>query len=111
MIKNSFISYAKPHVHTRDELTTASATATTLFLRMRVPAIVAKYRSVLAIPGMVAFIAAYHYIGIFNMVAMLFLWMRVLATLAQYRAALITSGMMPFISVYHCIDIFNNHTK
>merc|ERR1719305_630580 len=40
--------------------------STTLFLWMRVPAIVAKYRTALIISGMVTFIAAYHYMRIFN---------------------------------------------
>jgi len=44
----------------------ASMMATTLFLWMRVPAIVPKYQTALIISGMVTFIAAYHYIRIFN---------------------------------------------
>jgi len=44
----------------------ASMMATTLFLWMRVPAIVPKYRTALIISGMVTFIAAYHYMRIFN---------------------------------------------
>merc|ERR1719231_1256622 len=40
--------------------------STTLFLWMRVPSIVAKYRTALIISGMVTFIAAYHYTRIFN---------------------------------------------
>merc|ERR1712241_85333 len=44
----------------------ASMMATTLFLWMRVPSIVAKYRTALIISGMVTFIAAYHYMRIFN---------------------------------------------
>merc|ERR1712012_796131 len=40
--------------------------ATTLFLWMRVPAINAKYQTALIISGLVTFIAAYHYIRIFN---------------------------------------------
>jgi len=44
----------------------ASMMATTLFLWMRVPSINAKYQSAVIISGMVTFIAAYHYIRIFN---------------------------------------------
>merc|ERR1711959_499619 len=44
----------------------ASMMATTLFLWIRIPAIVPKYQSAVLISGMVTFIAAYHYIRIFN---------------------------------------------
>lgn len=44
----------------------ASMMATTLFLWMRVPAINGKYQSAVIISGMVTFIAAYHYLRIFN---------------------------------------------
>jgi bacteriorhodopsin len=44
----------------------ASMMATTLFLFMRVPSISAKYQSALIISGLVTFIAAYHYLRIFN---------------------------------------------
>jgi len=44
----------------------ASMMATTLFLWGRVPAILDKYRNALIISGMVTFIAAYHYMRIFN---------------------------------------------
>jgi bacteriorhodopsin len=44
----------------------ASMMATTLFLWMRVPSIVPRYRTALIISGMVTFIAAYHYMRIFN---------------------------------------------
>jgi len=44
----------------------ASMMATTLFLWMKVPAMHAKYQTPLIISGMVTFIAAYHYIRIFN---------------------------------------------
>ncbi len=44
----------------------ASMMATTLFLWMRVPSISAKYQTALIISGMVTFIAAYHYMPIFN---------------------------------------------
>jgi bacteriorhodopsin len=44
----------------------ASMMATTLFLWMRVPAIVPKYQSAVLISGLVTFIAAYHYMRIFN---------------------------------------------
>jgi len=47
-------------------LTLASMMATTLFLWMRVPAISARYQTALIISGLVTFIAAYHYIRIFN---------------------------------------------
>jgi bacteriorhodopsin len=40
--------------------------ATTLFLWMRLPAIAAKYQSAVIISGLVTFIAAYHYLRIFN---------------------------------------------
>lgn len=44
----------------------ASMMATTLFLWMRVPAVAAKYQNALLISGLVTFIAAYHYLRIFN---------------------------------------------
>merc|ERR1711934_1201412 len=44
----------------------ASMMATTLFLWMRVPAVNNKYQSAVIISGEVTFIAAYHYIRIFN---------------------------------------------
>jgi bacteriorhodopsin len=44
----------------------ASMMATTLFLWMRVPSITAKYQTALIISGLVTFIAAYHYMRIFN---------------------------------------------
>jgi bacteriorhodopsin len=44
----------------------ASMMATTLFLWMRVPSIAAKYQNAVIISGMVTFIAAYHYMRIFN---------------------------------------------
>jgi len=44
----------------------ASMMATTLFLWMQVPTIAAKYQTALIISGLVTFIAAYHYIRIFN---------------------------------------------
>merc|ERR1719230_1342011 len=40
--------------------------STTLFLWMRVPAVKNEYQSALIISGMVTFIAAYHYMRIFN---------------------------------------------
>jgi len=44
----------------------ASMMATTLFLWMRVPSLVSKYQTALLISGLVTFIAAYHYLRIFN---------------------------------------------
>jgi len=44
----------------------ASMMATTIFLWMRVPETVAKYQTALLISGLVTFIAAYHYLRIFN---------------------------------------------
>jgi len=44
----------------------ASMMATTLFLWMRVPAVGARYQTAVLISGLVTFIAAYHYIRIFN---------------------------------------------
>jgi bacteriorhodopsin len=44
----------------------ASMMATTIFLWMRVPAVQAQYQTALMISGLVTFIAAYHYIRIFN---------------------------------------------
>jgi len=44
----------------------ASMMSTTLFLWLRFPAIHAKYQSAVIISGMVTFIAAYHYMRIFN---------------------------------------------
>merc|ERR1712084_215378 len=46
--------------------TLASMMSTTLFLWMRVPAISARYQTALIISGLVTFIAAYHYVRIFN---------------------------------------------
>merc|ERR1712227_640250 len=44
----------------------ASMMATTIFLWMRVPAIAGRYQSAVIISGLVTFIAAYHYMRIFN---------------------------------------------
>merc|ERR1712166_1698456 len=44
----------------------ASMMATTIFLFMRVPAVSDKYKTALMISGLVTFIAAYHYLRIFN---------------------------------------------
>jgi len=44
----------------------ASMMASTIFFWMRVPAVSAKYQTALLISGLVTFIAAYHYIRIFN---------------------------------------------
>jgi len=44
----------------------ASMMATTLFLWMRAPAVLDKYRTAVLISGLVTFIAAYHYFRIFN---------------------------------------------
>jgi len=44
----------------------ASMMATTLFLWMRVPVVHEKYKPALLISGLVTFIAAYHYLRIFN---------------------------------------------
>merc|ERR1711988_1148731 len=53
-------------VYNFSSFTLASMMATTLFLWIRLPSIVEKYKSALAISGLVTFIAAYHYIRIFN---------------------------------------------
>jgi len=44
----------------------ASMMATTIFLFMRVPSVAPKYQVALCISGLVTFIAAYHYLRIFN---------------------------------------------
>jgi len=44
----------------------ATMMATTIFLWMRVPSVHEKYKSALIISGLVTFIAAYHYLRIFN---------------------------------------------
>merc|ERR1712223_1168907 len=44
----------------------ASMMATTLFLWMKVPSLNAKYQTAVIISGLVTFIAAYHYMRIFN---------------------------------------------
>merc|ERR1719218_4131 len=44
----------------------ASMMSTTLFLWMRMPAVKDCYRTALIISGLVTFIAAYHYLRIFN---------------------------------------------
>eukprot|EP00932_Pfiesteria_piscicida_P015324 SRR837773.27392.p1 GENE.SRR837773.27392~~SRR837773.27392.p1 ORF type:complete len:174 (-),score=52.67 SRR837773.27392:384-845(-) len=44
----------------------ASMMATTIFLWMRVPSVAAKFQTALIISGLVTFIAAYHYLRIFN---------------------------------------------
>jgi bacteriorhodopsin len=44
----------------------ASMMATTVFLWMRAPAIVEKYKSAVIVSGLVTFIASYHYMRIFN---------------------------------------------
>merc|ERR1712083_444847 len=44
----------------------ASMMATTMYLWMRAPSLADKYRSAVIISGLVTFIAAYHYVRIFN---------------------------------------------
>merc|ERR1712008_563816 len=44
----------------------ATMMATTIFLWMRVPSCADRYKSALIISGLVTFIAAYHYMRIFN---------------------------------------------
>jgi len=44
----------------------ASMMATTIFLWMKVPSVAAKFQTALIISGLVTFIAAYHYLRIFN---------------------------------------------
>merc|ERR1711907_224510 len=46
--------------------TFATMAASTLFFWLRLPSIAEKYKSALAITGLVTFIAAYHYLRIFN---------------------------------------------
>merc|ERR1712118_246079 len=52
-----------PHFRTPPS---AAMMATTIFLWMRVPAIAGKFQSAVIISGLVTFIAAYHYMRIFN---------------------------------------------
>ena len=44
----------------------ASMMATTIFLWMKVPSVAAKFQTAFIISGLVTFIAAYHYLRIFN---------------------------------------------
>merc|ERR1711972_84091 len=44
----------------------ASMSATTMYLWMRAPSLADKYRSAVIISGLVTFIAAYHYLRIFD---------------------------------------------
>merc|ERR1711907_47804 len=53
-------------VYNFTSFTLASMMATTIFLWLRLASIAEKYKSALAISGLVTFIAAYHYIRIFN---------------------------------------------
>jgi len=53
-------------VYNFTSFTLASMMATTIFLWLRVSSITEKYKSAVVISGLVTFIAAYHYIRIFN---------------------------------------------
>merc|ERR1711869_167715 len=82
----------------------ASMMATTIFMWMRVPAIAGKYQSAVLISGLVTFIAAYHYIRIFNS------WVDAY----EYHPATVTGGAMelaaptltgiPFNDAYRYMD-------
>jgi len=74
----------------------ASMMATTLFLWMRVPAIVPKYRTALIISGMVTFIAAYHYMRIFNS------WVEAYAYSTDHQDPTLTG--IPFNDAYRYMD-------
>jgi bacteriorhodopsin len=74
----------------------ASMMATTVFLWMRTPAIVAKYQTALIISGEVTFIAAYHYIRIFNS------WVGAYAYDLKHEAPQITG--VPFNDAYRYMD-------
>jgi len=78
----------------------ASMMATTLFLWMRVPSIVPKYRTALIISGMVTFIAAYHYMRIFNS------WVEAYAYPSDHSGAARDPALtgVPFNDAYRYMD-------
>jgi len=92
----------------------ASMMATTVFLFMRVPGVLDKYRTALIISGLVTFIAMYHYIRIFNSWVDAyeypkaenthFCWPAPLPppAVAQYPAPLMTG--VPFNDAYRYMD-------
>jgi len=75
----------------------ASMMATTVFLWMRVSAVKAKYQSAVLISGLVTFIAAYHYIRIFNS------WVNAYSYAGRVGQAPILTGV-PFNDAYRYMD-------
>jgi len=74
----------------------ASMMASTIFFWMRVPAVNAKYQTALLISGLVTFIAAYHYIRIFNS------WTEAYAYKVGVEAPELTG--VPFNDAYRYMD-------
>jgi len=72
----------------------ATMMATTIFLWMRVPGAADRYKSALIISGLVTFIAAYHYMRIFNSWTEAFAWS---------DGAIVATGV-PFNDAYRYMD-------
>jgi len=72
----------------------ATMMATTIFLWMRVPGAAERYKSALIISGLVTFIAAYHYMRIFNSWTEAFAWS---------DGAIVATGV-PFNDAYRYMD-------
>jgi len=72
----------------------ATMMATTIFLWMRVPSAAEKYKSALIISGLVTFIAAYHYLRIFNSWCEAYAWVD----------GEITATGIPFNDAYRYMD-------
>jgi len=74
----------------------ASMMATTLFLWMKVPSVTAKYQTALIISGLVTFIAAYHYMRIFNS------WTEAYVYTLEHKDPQLTG--VPFNDAYRYMD-------
>jgi len=74
----------------------ASMMATTLFLWMKVPSLSAKYQTAVIISGLVTFIAAYHYMRIFNS------WTEAYTYINGYGQPKLTG--VPFNDAYRYMD-------
>merc|ERR1719265_1386680 len=82
----------------------ASMMATTLFLWMRVPSIGAKYQTALLISGLVTFIAAYHYMRIFNSWAEAYHYPKVQAVDGSVQIGDPVLTGVPFNDAYRYMD-------
>jgi len=78
--------------------------ATTVYLWLRIPSVLDRYRSAVAISGLVTFIAAYHYIRIFNSWVDAYRWLPSKNTGDGYVEQDPVLSGMPFNDAYRYMD-------